>query len=84
MTRFAASAFGVVALSAWLGEMLFLVANTRAFGSLAQSLWWSSTFLTDWTGLLLASVATALALRWRRLSSPGGRGWRPSRASWSG
>lgn len=70
MTRPAALAFCVVAAAAWLGELLFLVANARAFGSLPHALGWMSGFLTDWTGVLLALVATALAVEWRHLASP--------------
>lgn len=66
----AARAFGFVAAVAWLGELVFLVANARAFGSIIRSLWWTTRFLTDWSALLLAAVCTALALGWRSLSSP--------------
>ena len=64
------SAFGAVAVVAWAGELIFFVANARAFGSVLASLWWTASFLTDWSGLLVAVVCTAAAVGWPRLSSP--------------
>ena len=65
-----AIAFGVIAAVAWAGELIFFYANARAFGSALQSLWWTTSFLTDWTGLLVAVVCTSVALNRRALSTP--------------
>lgn len=70
MTHTARLAFALVAAIAWAGEVTFLVGNTIAKQSLPAALWWQISFLTDWSCLFVAVIATAAALGRSRFSTP--------------
>lgn len=63
-------AAALVALVAWAAEISFLIVNAVTFGSLPQAIGRSLSFLTDWSGLMVAIVCTVIAMGWRGASVP--------------
>ncbi len=66
----ARACFAVVATIAVASEVIFLVANAHALGSILRAIGSMLAFLTDWTGLLVAIVGIGVALGSRRLTTP--------------
>lgn len=69
-------AAGVVALMAWVGLALYVMAETASQkGDWLAAVWTNLGFLTDLTNLFLAVVMTGVALGSRPLSRPFIVGW---------